>query len=181
MKFRKDEIWKWHCAKNFRSLFATSGTTQQSVQQGRQLHRTSWRVRSLANLHLYDCSGMPETTYICTCCQTPCKLLNIFALQLLLGCGGSPLFTLGTTYIDNHVKRDSSSMYIGFMYSMCAFGPVCGFLLGAYLLSHHVDTFSYDVSTLDYGKPPTFLQSASHPIFSILKESSACLKNEFSV
>lgn len=68
--------------------------------------------------------------------------------QLLLGCGGSPLFTLGTTYIDNHVKRDSSSMYIGFMYSMCAFGPVCGFLLGAYLLSHHVDTFTWDVSTM---------------------------------
>ncbi|CAB4061515.1 SLCO3A [Lepeophtheirus salmonis] len=31
----------------------------------------------------------------------------IFMLsQLLLGCGGSPLFTLGTTYIDNHVKRE---------------------------------------------------------------------------
>ncbi len=60
--------------------------------------------------------------------------------QLLLGCGGSPLFTLGTTYIDNHVKRDDSSMYIGVMYSMCAFGPVCGFLLGAFLLSHPVDT-----------------------------------------
>ena len=74
-----------------------------------------------------------------------------FLSQLLLGCGGSPLFTLGTTYIDNHVKRDSSSMYIGFMYSMCAFGPVCGFLLGAYLLSHHVDTFSYDVSALNFG------------------------------
>lgn len=73
--------------------------------------------------------------------------------QLLLGCGGSPLFTLGTTYIDNHVKRDSSSMYIGFMYSMCAFGPVCGFLLGAYLLSHHVDTLTYDVSTLNLGTP----------------------------
>jgi len=61
--------------------------------------------------------------------------------QLLLGCGGSPLFTLGTTYIDNHVKRDDSSMYIGIMYSMTAFGPVCGFLLGAYLLSHYVDSF----------------------------------------
>jgi hypothetical protein len=72
--------------------------------------------------------------------------------QLLLGCGGSPLFTLGTTYIDNHVKRDSSSVYIGFMYSMCAFGPVCGFLLGAFLLSHHVDTFSYDVSQLSIGE-----------------------------
>ena len=52
------------------------------------------------------------------------------------------MFTLGTTYIDNHVKRDDSSMYIGIMYSMCAFGPVCGFLLGAYLLSHPVDAFS---------------------------------------
>ena len=72
--------------------------------------------------------------------------------QLLLGCGGSPLFTLGTTYIDNHVKRDDSSMYIGIMYSMCAFGPVCGFLLGAYLLSHYVDTGSVDLVTLAMGE-----------------------------
>jgi hypothetical protein len=28
------------------------------------------------------------------------------------------------------------------MYSMAAFGPVLGFLLGAYLLSFHMDTFS---------------------------------------
>jgi hypothetical protein len=32
--------------------------------------------------------------------------------------------------------------YAGFMYSMAAFGPVLGFLLGAYLLSFHMDTFS---------------------------------------
>jgi len=68
--------------------------------------------------------------------------------QLLLGCGGSPLFTLGTTYVDNHVKRDDSSMYIGIMYSMCAFGPVCGFLLGAFLLSNHVDTFTIDTAQM---------------------------------
>jgi organic anion transporter 3A len=30
----------------------------------------------------------------------------------------------------------------GFMYSMAAFGPVLGFLLGAYLLSFHMDAFS---------------------------------------
>ena len=30
--------------------------------------------------------------------------------QFLLGCGGSPLFTLGTTYIDNHVKVGSSGV-----------------------------------------------------------------------
>nr|NP_609293.2 organic anion transporting polypeptide 30B, isoform B [Drosophila melanogaster]NP_723463.1 organic anion transporting polypeptide 30B, isoform A [Drosophila melanogaster]NP_995668.1 organic anion transporting polypeptide 30B, isoform C [Drosophila melanogaster]AAF52781.2 organic anion transporting polypeptide 30B, isoform A [Drosophila melanogaster]AAN10695.1 organic anion transporting polypeptide 30B, isoform B [Drosophila melanogaster]AAS64664.1 organic anion transporting polypeptide 30B, len=68
-------------------------------------------------------------------------LLFVLA-QLLLGCGGSPLFTLGTTYVDDHVRTESSSMYIGFMYSMGAFGPVVGFLLGAYLLSFHMDSLS---------------------------------------
>ena len=43
-------------------------------------------------------------------------------------------------------------MYIGIMYSMCAFGPVCGFLLGAYLLSHHVDTFTIDVAQMLIGE-----------------------------
>uniref|UniRef100_A0A1Q3G4S9 Putative organic anion transporter n=1 Tax=Culex tarsalis TaxID=7177 RepID=A0A1Q3G4S9_CULTA len=62
--------------------------------------------------------------------------------QILLGGGGSPLFTLGTTYVDDHVRKESSSMYIGAMYSMAAFGPVLGFLLGAYLLSFHMDSFS---------------------------------------
>lgn len=83
--------------------------------------------------------------------------------QILLGSGGSPLFTLGTIYVDDHVKNESSSMYIGeivfssinfiflltnyfigVMYSMAAFGPVLGFLLGAYLLSFHMDAFSGD-------------------------------------
>lgn len=62
--------------------------------------------------------------------------------QLLLGIGGSPLFTLGTTYVDDHVKTENSALYIGIMYSTAAFGPVLGFLLGAYLLTIHVDFFS---------------------------------------
>ena len=69
--------------------------------------------------------------------------------QLFLGCGGSPLLTLGTTYIDDHVHRDAASLYIGFMYSTVAFGPVIGFLLGAYLLSFFVDTFNEDVVKLN--------------------------------
>lgn len=63
--------------------------------------------------------------------------------QILIGSGGTPIFTLGTTYIDDHVKKESSSMYIGCMYSMVAFGLVCGFLLGGYLLSFHEDYFLY--------------------------------------
>uniref|UniRef100_A0A914W9C0 Solute carrier organic anion transporter family member n=1 Tax=Plectus sambesii TaxID=2011161 RepID=A0A914W9C0_9BILA len=58
--------------------------------------------------------------------------------QVFLGIGGSPIFTLGTTYIDNQVDKESSSVYLAFMYMMVAFGPVCGFLLGAAMLSKYV-------------------------------------------
>jgi hypothetical protein len=40
-------------------------------------------------------------------------LILFMLAQLLLGCGGSPLFTLGITYVDDHVPADSSSIYIG--------------------------------------------------------------------
>lgn len=33
--------------------------------------------------------------------------------QLLIGSGGSPIFTLGTTYIDNHVTKCKAPSYIG--------------------------------------------------------------------
>ena len=32
--------------------------------------------------------------------------------QILVGTGGSPLFTLGTTYIDNHVSKEKSPAYL---------------------------------------------------------------------
>lgn len=35
------------------------------------------------------------------------------------------------------------------MYSMAAFGPVLGFLLGAYLLSFHMDFFSNTLISID--------------------------------
>ena len=73
-----------------------------------------------------------------------------FALsQLLLGIGGSPLLTLGTAYIDNHVTKDAASLFISVVYSMVAFGPVLGFLLGAFFLKYNVDSFSFDTSTIN--------------------------------
>ncbi|XP_052119953.1 solute carrier organic anion transporter family member 5A1 [Frankliniella occidentalis] len=83
--------------------------------------------------------------------STAGPVLLFVVAQLLLGCGGSPLFTLGTTYIDDHVRPESASLYIGCMYSMAAFGPVLGFLLGAYLLSFHMDSFSSLPVTIDPG------------------------------
>lgn len=99
------------------------------------------------NLRGDNCiQGSPSTTG---------PVLFFILAQLLLGCGGSPLFTLGTTYIDDHVQPDSASMYIGCMYSMAAFGPVLGFLLGAYLLSFHMDSLTSSI--IPIGKTYFFL------------------------
>ena len=72
---------------------------------------------------------------------------QIFAIliiaNILIGSSSAPLYTLGTTYIDNHVTKDSSSIYLGFMYSMLAFGPVVGYLVGAGLLTIYVDGFQF--------------------------------------
>lgn len=95
------------------------------------------------NLRVDNCiQGSPSTAG---------PVMLFLLAQLLLGCGGSPLFTLGTTYIDDHVRPESASLYIGCMYSMAAFGPVLGFLLGAYLLSFHMDSFSSSIVTIDPG------------------------------
>ena len=47
--------------------------------------------------------------------------------NILIGSSSAPLYTLGTTYIDNHVSVNNSSIYLGFVYSMLAFGPVSFF------------------------------------------------------
>ncbi|GBP37394.1 Solute carrier organic anion transporter family member 4A1 [Eumeta japonica] len=47
--------------------------------------------------------------------STPSTFMPVMVFivaQLLLGCGGSPLLTLGTTYVDDHVRSESASMYI---------------------------------------------------------------------
>ncbi|OWR47747.1 hypothetical protein KGM_215607 [Danaus plexippus plexippus] len=96
-----------------------------------------------SNLRPENCIKSSPSTFV--------PVMVFVVAQLLLGCGGSPLLTLGTTYVDDHVRPESSSMYIGCMYSMAAFGPVLGFLLGAYLLQFHMDSFSGTIIPLDPG------------------------------
>lgn len=70
-------------------------------------------------------------------------ILFFMIAMVLIGCGGTPIFTLGTTYIDDHVKKESSSLYMGCMYSMVAFGLVCGFLLGGFFINVHENSFGF--------------------------------------
>ncbi|XDB51723.1 hypothetical protein ABFV05_005339 [Capra hircus] len=66
--------------------------------------------------------------------------LYVFILgQLLLGTGGTPLYTLGTAFIDDSVPIHKSSLYIGIGYAMSILGPAVGYVLGGQLLTLYID------------------------------------------
>ncbi|XP_004586346.2 solute carrier organic anion transporter family member 4C1 [Ochotona princeps] len=66
--------------------------------------------------------------------------LYVFILgQLLLGMGGTPLYTLGTAFIDDSAPTHTASLYIGIGYSMSILGPAIGYVLGGQLLTLYID------------------------------------------
>ncbi|CAG2209557.1 SLCO3A [Mytilus edulis] len=73
-------------------------------------------------------------------------VLILISAQILIGTGGTPVLTLGTTYVDNHVPKDKAPAYLAFIYASGVLGPVLGYALGALLLQYYVDVFSYIVN-----------------------------------
>ncbi|CAL4067758.1 unnamed protein product, partial [Meganyctiphanes norvegica] len=60
--------------------------------------------------------------------------------QFIHGIGSSPLYTLGTTFLDESVPMKMSSIYLGIFYAMGAVGPALGYVLGSIFLKIYVDT-----------------------------------------
>lgn len=59
--------------------------------------------------------------------------------KLLIGAGTAPLFTLGTSYLDENVKPKVAPVYLGIWYACTSFGPGIGFVAGGTLLNVYVD------------------------------------------
>ncbi|XP_060574876.1 solute carrier organic anion transporter family member 4C1-like [Ruditapes philippinarum] len=59
--------------------------------------------------------------------------------QLLHGLGGTTLYTVGVSLIDDSVPASSSPMYIGIMYAFATLGPAMGYIIGGQLLDIYVD------------------------------------------
>ncbi|KAJ8305036.1 hypothetical protein KUTeg_017412 [Tegillarca granosa] len=75
-------------------------------------------------------------------------VLILISAQILIGTGGTPILTLGTTYVDDHVVKDKAPAYLvelAFIYASGVLGPVLGYALGALLLQYYVDFLSFDV------------------------------------
>ncbi|NXF40414.1 SO4C1 protein, partial [Nyctibius bracteatus] len=94
---------------------------------------------------LSDTCQIPGTSYANFTCSASTKsslpnYLYVFILgQLLLGIGGTPLYTLGTSFIDDSVSKHKSSLYIGVGYAMSLLGPAIGYVLGGQLLNIYID------------------------------------------
>ncbi|KAJ8322339.1 hypothetical protein KUTeg_000810 [Tegillarca granosa] len=70
--------------------------------------------------------------------------LYLFLLgQILHGLGGTTLYTIGISLIDDSVTASSSPMYLGILYSFATLGPALGYLIGGQFLNIYVD---FDVS-----------------------------------
>ncbi|GMS86006.1 hypothetical protein PENTCL1PPCAC_8181, partial [Pristionchus entomophagus] len=64
----------------------------------------------------------------------------IFLLgQTLHGIGSTPLFSIGTAYMDENVSQTASPLYLAIHSVISSFGPVLGFFAGGFLLRFYVD------------------------------------------
>ena len=59
--------------------------------------------------------------------------------NIIIGVGAAPLFTIGTSYIDEIVHPKYVSIHLGIFYMMAIIGPTMGFGLGGLFLSVYVD------------------------------------------
>ncbi|XP_004949364.1 solute carrier organic anion transporter family member 4C1 isoform X2 [Gallus gallus] len=101
-------------------------------------------------------SGASSANFTCSA-STKSSLSNylyVFILgQLLLGVGGTPLYTLGTAFIDDSVPKHTSSLYIGIGYAMSLLGPAIGYVLGGQLLSIYIDIKIPESTQMDQDDP----------------------------
>ncbi|KAL5014579.1 hypothetical protein ScPMuIL_008849 [Solemya velum] len=97
----------------------------------------------------YSCAGNSNSTS----CNADSRLqsyLPVFIVgQLLHGVGGTILYTIGVTFIDDSVSSNNSPFYIGIMLTFASIGPALGYLFGGEMLKTYVDFDMVDTTSLD--------------------------------
>ncbi|XP_069117272.1 solute carrier organic anion transporter family member 4A1-like isoform X2 [Argopecten irradians] len=73
--------------------------------------------------------------------------LYVFMLaQFVHGVGFTPFFTLGTAYVDDNAKTESTAIYLGLIYAITALGVAAGFIGGGQFLNLWIDFDRVDQS-----------------------------------
>ncbi|KAK7485686.1 hypothetical protein BaRGS_00023135 [Batillaria attramentaria] len=91
-------------------------------------------------------------TNLTACSKTTRSLSDykyvFFLGQLLHGVGATPLYTLGTVYLDENLPVRSASVYQGAFYAFAIIGPAIGYLAGGAFLDLYTDFHVIDTSAL---------------------------------
>ncbi|EDO36636.1 predicted protein, partial [Nematostella vectensis] len=66
-------------------------------------------------------------------------ILVFVIAEFFIGFGATPVYILGTAFIDENVRHATSGLFLGIMYAVAAFGPAVGYLLGGQFLNIYVD------------------------------------------
>uniref|UniRef100_A0A0N4ZG73 Solute carrier organic anion transporter family member n=1 Tax=Parastrongyloides trichosuri TaxID=131310 RepID=A0A0N4ZG73_PARTI len=75
--------------------------------------------------------------------------LMLFFGMFINGAGSTPLFSIGTAYLDENVSQQSSAMFLAVNAFMQALGPVFGMMGFAYLLNIYVDFDRVDHNSMN--------------------------------
>ena len=109
-----------------------------------------YRVGTTASLELEAC--LEEEDF-----SSECSSANGFALaffivgNILIGVGAAPLFTVGTSYLDEIIHPDRVPIHLGIFYMLTIIGPAIGYTLGGLFLSIYVDP--WEETRLDTNDP----------------------------
>ena len=91
-----------------------------------------------ANLSLEACRD--KNDFSPDCGKKSEHIYFIFILAMfLIGTGSSPVFTVGTSFIDDITHPKYVSIFLGIFYTMAVLGPLVGFGIGGFLLKIYVD------------------------------------------
>ena len=94
----------------------------------------------LSLVHELCVAGTNDTSLDSDCAGAEYFAYAIFIAALfLVGIGAAPLFTIGTSFLDDIVRPKYVPLYMGVFFVTIVFGPVIGFFFGGVFLSIYVD------------------------------------------
>ena len=94
-------------------------------------------VGKTANLSFEACRDVND---FAPDCKGSSSIFVVFILgNILIGGGSTPLFTIGTSYIDDTVCPKHTPIWLGVFYTVAIIGPALGFGLGGAFLTIYVD------------------------------------------
>ncbi|XP_015911104.1 solute carrier organic anion transporter family member 74D isoform X2 [Parasteatoda tepidariorum] len=100
-------------------------------------------VRHLVNYTKYEICDLKEKDHFCEKSPTFTAVSIFFFGNFLKGFGSLAFYTIGTSFLDDSVKKKNSPVYFGTLFSLRLLGPTFGFLLSSLCLSFYEDPF-YD-------------------------------------